>query len=157
MSTYLNRIVSPGYKARPPGPCDLSDPKMAFHYALNVLRGPWPEGEAIIATHGFFSYQYALEVLGGRFLAGEPAVIQDKHIIAYAKHIIRGRWPEAEKYLLQRPAAAHRYAVEIVQARWQEAEPHIARSPAKDYYLRDFPDAKSDWVAFGLLDWITET
>lgn len=81
-------------------PETLRFPAKAFHYASDILGGPFPEGEQIIATSPDFSYRYASEVLGGRFPLGEKAVLQDPNVAySYTKYVIDDRWPEAEDLL----------------------------------------------------------
>lgn len=45
-----------------------------FFYALDVLKGPLPAGEDIIASSPQFSFLYALMVVRGRWEIGEPAI-----------------------------------------------------------------------------------
>ncbi len=47
----------------------------------------------------------------------------------YALRIIRGRWPEAEPYIMRDPVAAFYYAQDIIKGRWPEAEPIIMKDP----------------------------
>ena len=47
----------------------------------------------------------------------------------YATNIIKGRWPEAEPYILQELHTAYWYAINVVKDRWPEAEPIIAEDP----------------------------
>ena len=47
---------------------------MLYQYALNVLRGRFKEGEATISTDALSSYLYARFVIKGRFLEGEEAI-----------------------------------------------------------------------------------
>jgi len=46
-------------------------PEECYSYAYNVLKAPFPEGEAVIATDTCCSHQYALDVLKGPFPEGE--------------------------------------------------------------------------------------
>ena len=40
----------------------------------------------------------------------------------YSRDIIKGRWPEAEPYIMTKPASACWYAIDIIKGRWPEAE-----------------------------------
>lgn len=60
----------------------LRSPKNAYYYALKVIRGPWEEGESVIAQSAEWSYKYAWLVLKKRFPRGEAAIAKDK-IYAY--------------------------------------------------------------------------
>jgi len=51
----------------------------------------------------------------------------------YAKDVIKGRWPEAEKYIVENPKCAYLYALNVIKGRWSEAEKYIMRS--HDYAL----------------------
>lgn len=48
--------------------------KEAYVYARDVLKGPFPAGEAAIATDTSLSYDYARDVLKGPFPAGEARI-----------------------------------------------------------------------------------
>ena len=48
----------------------------AYWYARNVVKGPWPQGEAAILKSLYFSVQYAYKVIGGRFPSCEPLVMK---------------------------------------------------------------------------------
>ena len=50
------------------------DGKYSYWYAVNVIKGRFPEGEAAIATRAIWSYHYAKYVLKGRFLEGEKSI-----------------------------------------------------------------------------------
>ena len=60
----------------------------AYLYARDILKSPFPEGEAIIATDAFHSYDYAKNVLQGAFPLGEE-LISKKTVISfkYAAHV----------------------------------------------------------------------
>ena len=49
-------------------------PELAFEYAAYTIKGPWPEGEAVIAMDGTYSYAYAVNVLKAPFPLGEPEI-----------------------------------------------------------------------------------
>jgi hypothetical protein len=53
---------------------------LSLAYALHVVDGPWPPGEAAIAKDPDISLEYAQNVIGGRFPAGEPAMASDENI-----------------------------------------------------------------------------
>lgn len=51
----------------------------------------------IIKKSPLIAVDYAIFVLKGRFYEAEPYIMRDKQCAYfYAKHIIKGRWPEAE-------------------------------------------------------------
>jgi len=47
-------------------------------YAENVIKGRWPEGEAVIAKDAQYAYHYAKDVIGGRFPEGEKVILSDE-------------------------------------------------------------------------------
>jgi hypothetical protein len=58
-----------------------------------------------------------------------------KLALEYAGNILRGRWPEAEPYIMKDPESASRYATHVMREPWPEAEPYILKSfvPAMEY------------------------
>lgn len=52
------------------------DPKAALLYIRSVLGQPWEEAEEIIATCPLCSMEYALYIVRGRFIAGEPHILK---------------------------------------------------------------------------------
>jgi hypothetical protein len=51
----------------------------------------------------------------------------------YAHHVIKGRWPEAEPYIMYNPKVASYYAADVIKGRWPEAEPYIMKDPGAAY------------------------
>jgi len=49
----------------------------SYRYAVDVLHGPFPEGEPAIAKFARYSSGYAIHVLKGRFPAGEDKMVDD--------------------------------------------------------------------------------
>ena len=77
-------------------------------------------------------YQYAKEVIRGRWPEAESYILNDKwgglsEALYYAKDVVRQRWPELEQRImeLKNGWAAGQYAVSIMKARWPEMEPYI--------------------------------
>jgi len=52
----------------------------------------------------------------------------------YAQRVIKGRWPEAEPYIIRTPESAYYYADHVLNDRWPEAEPQILKSPKYSYW-----------------------
>lgn len=48
----------------------------AFDYARDIIKGRWPEGEAIIASDIYYAYYYSQVVIKGRFLEGEKTILK---------------------------------------------------------------------------------
>jgi hypothetical protein len=121
-------------------PTERMTPHRAYAYAKHVIKGRWPDGEAILAKDPYWAYCYAADV-------------------------IKGRWPEAETTIVKHPIAAMNYALDVIKGRWLEAEEAIAKfvpneefievfTAGKKEYLETFPDAKEDWAMNGWLDWL---
>lgn len=53
-------------------------PYFAMQYALNYIKGPWPEGEDAIAKSGDDALWYTTAVLHDRFKKGEKALFADE-------------------------------------------------------------------------------
>jgi hypothetical protein len=53
---------------------------------------------------------------------------------AYAKHYLKGRFPEGEKIIATDPVYAQLYAKYIIKDRWLPGEAAIATSAEKSYY-----------------------
>jgi len=52
----------------------------------------------------------------------------------YAENVIKGRWPEAEEYIMKNPYYAYYYAKNIIKDRWLEAEEYIMKDPKWAYW-----------------------
>ena len=72
----------------------------------------------------------------------------------YARDVIKGRWPEGEPTIAKDPHQAYNYALDVIKGRWPEAEEAMAKSEYKNRYLHLFPDAKDDWAMNGWIDWL---
>ena len=53
------------------------NPGWAHYYARDIIRGRWPEAEAVIATNPRWAYHYALYVIKGRWPEAEAAIVTD--------------------------------------------------------------------------------
>lgn len=52
----------------------------------------------------------------------------------FAKDVIKGRWPEAEPYIMQDDMTAFYYARDVIKGRWPVADSIIMNSEwARDY------------------------
>ena len=62
--------------------------------------------------------------------------------------------PPTERELMD-PWWAYRYATCVIKhGRWPEGEPAIAKDPeCAQYYLKQFPEAKLEWLMNGWMDW----
>jgi hypothetical protein len=73
----------------------------------------------------------------------------------YARDVIGGRFPEGEAVIALQPFTAFLYASKVIKGRFPEAEATIATNPHQaELYLKAFPEAKLEWVMNGWLDWL---
>ena len=89
----------------------LTNPKTAYEYAENVIKGRWTEGEAVIASNPKYAYYYAKNVIKGRWHEGEAVIASDPcYAYKYARDFIKGRWPKGEAAIASDPKYANEYA-----------------------------------------------
>jgi hypothetical protein len=127
-----------------------ADPWVAYLYAENVIRGPWPEAEPVIAKDPHSALQYARYALRGRFEAAEPNLMQSGlNIYEYARCVLRRRWKEAEPNLLAgEPEYIFKYTKRFFRGRWSEAEARLVQVPewsvdyARDIIKGPWPEAE---------------
>ena len=125
------------------------DFERATEYAKNC-NFRWAELEkAILQSNKLWDmYQYAKEVIKGRWTKAETYLLNDKwgglsEALYYAKDAIKQRWPELEQKIIehQNGWAAGQYAVAIMKSRWPEMEPYILNNKDKaipTYYEKNF-------------------
>jgi hypothetical protein len=115
---------------------------------LQELREPTKELEETLLKEGNISklVKYAKDIIKGRWLEAEPYIIKNPTwACQYAKDIIKGRWPEAEPYIMKDPEGTYHYAKDIIKGRWLEAEPYIMGNPYYAYhYAKDI--IKGPWL-----------
>jgi hypothetical protein len=71
----------------------------------------------------------AKHVIKGRFEQAEPAIMEDPHLaLAYARDVIKGRWEDAEPIIMKQPYDAYNYAKKCMHGRWKDAEPYIQQN-----------------------------
>ncbi len=115
------------------------DPKWAYYYATNVIKGRWPEVENLIASDPYWAVYYAKDVIQGQWHEGESVIASSpKWAYFYAKYIIQGRWHEGEKAIASDFLWAYYYAEYVIKGRFPEGEEAIAGNPELAYkYARD--------------------
>ena len=97
----------------------VSDPRLAYLYAKNAIKGRFPEGEKAIASDPEWSHRYAANVIGGRFPKGEKAIASDPWwACRYAEYVIKGRWPKGEKAIASDPKWSREYAQNVVRGKF---------------------------------------
>jgi hypothetical protein len=137
------------------------NPKYAYLYAKDVIKGPWKPGEAAIAPKPVFAYAYARDVIKGPWKPGEAAIAKSPTIIIdggevynyaldYADHVLHGRFPAGEKIIASNPVTAYYYALEVLHGRFPAGEKAIADDEEYDVaseYARDI--IKGPWTYDG--------
>jgi len=93
----------------------LDYPQWFQWYARHVLKGRFPEGEAVIAASAYWAYEYARLVLKDRFPESE-AVIAASALWAYyyALDVLKGRFPESEAVIAASAEWAYWYARDVI-------------------------------------------
>ena len=82
-----------------------------------------------------WAYWYAKHILEGRWTEAEKVIITNTMwAYWYARDIIRGRWPEAEPVFRKDPEVAYWYSRNILRCRWPEAERVIMTDPMSWYW-----------------------
>jgi hypothetical protein len=90
--------------------------------------------ESVIAQNPRLAYAYAMEILKGRFPKGEPRIVQDGGwAYLYAKDVLQGPFPEAEPVIAQDPDYARWYIEDVLKtpediARFKEVRRWFAPS-----------------------------
>jgi hypothetical protein len=89
-------------------------------------------------TDPHYAYQYARHTIKGRWPEGEATIATEPGpAYHYAREVIGGRWPEAEDTIAKSPYWAFLYAKEVIKGRWPEAEPFIVKSIHAYDYAKD--------------------
>jgi hypothetical protein len=82
----------------------------------------------IIATDPGHAVKYATQVIRGRFPEAEPYILKGNTpflVYDYAKYVINGPWPEGEHIILQDLYTTMMYIIQVLKRRWPEAETHL--------------------------------
>ena len=72
-------------------------PEWAHRYARDVIKGPWPPGEAAIAGSAEYAFRYARDMVRKPWPPGEAAIASVPYLAyLYARTVIKGPWPPGE-------------------------------------------------------------
>lgn len=103
-----------------------TSPPCAYNYALNVIKGRWIDGEDIIKTNIRFAYNYAACVIKNRWIEGESIIKNNpEYAFYYAKHVVQGRWIEGEDAIKTDVDYAFAYAANIINCRFIPFEKYV--------------------------------
>ena len=105
------------------------DPKLAYEYAKDVIKGRWPEAEETISEDPWWACIYAKNVIDGRFSEAEETISKDpEYAYEYVTEVING----------QRSA--------ILESIYLCNTSHCDLSTVKDYLSRiDWADPANDF------------
>lgn len=129
------------------------DEKTINYFRLQhpVLSKLFAKGERGIIDAGDLEAinYYAEHTIKGRWPEAEPYIMQDaESAVDYARNVVHGRWPEAEKSILAdgHPSDLVNYALVAGMTRWEAAEPIIYQypSPAASYQIHVIGARKPD-------------
>ena len=72
--------------------------KLAYKFGRDKALEEWPAGEKLLARSNYWSERYAVNVLKGPFPEAEKHWYKDPEwVIIYSTKALKRRWPEAEK------------------------------------------------------------
>jgi len=98
------------------------DAGLAFHYAFDVLKGPFPAAETAIAKDAAWAYYYAVDVLKGPFPAGEAVIAQDAcRACCYAEYVLGGPFPAGEAAIAKNASRTFQYGRFVLKLPVEEA------------------------------------
>jgi len=124
----------------------MIDPKWAYEYAENIIKGRWKEAEPYIMKDPEQAAYYAMCIMERRWPEIELSLIQSGDLgvlYNYMELFIGDRWPVAEPYIKKHSCLAYVYAKNIIHNRWIEAEPYILKDSWNTYcYIRDVVKGK---------------
>lgn len=90
-------------------------------------------------------YRHAFTVIKGRWPEAEPYIMKDPYwALSYAVKFIGGRWPEAEPYIMQDPIYAYEYAAHVIKDRWPEYEEYMINKNPNPNPLDDYQDGTDE-------------
>ena len=102
----------------------------SYDYAMYALEGRFEKGEKVISNHPDISYFYALDVIKGRFELGEEAISSKaEYAYRYARDVLKDRFKLGEEGALSKdPEYAYQYARVVLKGRFIEGEDAIRKS-----------------------------
>ena len=104
-----------------------SGKKYQFHFETGSFTNERDQG---ISEEEFKRFRTEIEGTKRLFAEYESDfVVYPEQAYEYAMYSIKGRWPEAEPYIMKDPKWAYHYAKDVIGGRWPEAEPYIMKDP----------------------------
>jgi hypothetical protein len=130
----------------------------AKHRHQNVWRAhggyTFDELEDIIAKDPIYSLALAMR-RKKPFPKGEDAISSDlESSYGYAYNVLHDEFPLGEPLIAKSGTYSYYYAKNVLHDRFLMGEEAVSKSRRAGEYLREFPEAKMDWVVNGWLDWL---
>jgi hypothetical protein len=121
---------------------ELNDAKSAYFYAYKICKR-LEQHEAIIATHPYYAYCYARDIIKGRWELGEAIIATDpQYAYSYAISVIKERFELGEAAIATNPCYAYEYiyyyARDVIHGRFELGESAIAKTPELAYRYAKF-------------------
>jgi hypothetical protein len=127
-----------------------TSPQYTYNYALNVIKGRWIDGEDIIKTNSHYAYNYAACVIKNRWIEGESIIKNSaEYAFHYAKHVIKGRWVEGEEAIKTNSVYAFDYATDVCKSRFILFEKYIIENK---FNLATYGGKTLDWGRDGEIE-----
>lgn len=107
--------------------------------AATFFVDAWRSIKHIVMRTPRLSIEYAKYIIKGRWYEAEPYILKSDMVYIYAVNVIDGRWPEGEEAMLKwhdndGKYILYLYAKEIINGRWIEAEQAILTCSEATYY-----------------------
>ncbi len=105
-------------------------PEWAF-FVARLSGSAWSEAESVIAEDPWWSYEYALEIVGsGHALIEQTIAISGYYAYLYARFVVQGRFAPGEDAISQDPRSSSLYAQKVLEERFIPGEAGILRTEA---------------------------
>lgn len=105
----------------------------SFQYAMEVVRGRFLEGELAIAEDSINSLKYAVHIVRDRWEPGEAKIAESEDLsLQYARDVLKARFPLGEKVILSCIGSSVEYSKSVLRGRWRPLERKILRMSPKE-------------------------
>lgn len=109
----------------------------SYDYALDVLDGRFPLAEKTISASAEYSYKYARDVLKSRFKLGEESIASSaEYSYRYARDVLKSRFKLGEKCIATSSEYSYKYAMDVLKNRFKQAEDIISKHHYYNYMYR---------------------
>jgi hypothetical protein len=113
-------------------------PHQAYYESFKIDRNC--KLENVIKESAEYSYYYALNIIGNRFLLGEKSICKDARFsYCYARDVIKGRFEMGENSISNYSGWSYFYSVDVMKGRLSE-NMHNAMIFYADRYSKEYFD-----------------